>query len=97
MIVMWSIDVNFMWNKYEFLIVGNKMDFSLGGVPIHNARNIEWKSNGDGTGQLWFDTLLIDKDNKEQNVRFHIFRLKFDDPLMSIESVNNKLYEIEVL
>ena len=70
------------------------MDFILGNIPIRNARNIEWKSNGDGTGQLWFDTLVIDKDNKEQNVKFHIFRLKFDDPLISMESVNNKLFEV---
>lgn len=71
------------------------MDFSLGGIPIHNARNIEWKSNGDGTGQLWFNTVFADENGKEQDVRFHIFRLKFDDPLMSIESVDNKLYEVE--
>ena len=32
------------------------MDFMLGNIPIHNARNIEWKSNGDGTGQLWFNS-----------------------------------------
>lgn len=73
------------------------MNFILNGIPIHNAKNIEWQSNDDGTGQLWFDTLFINKDNKEQNVRFHIFRLRFDDPMMSMESVNNKLYEIEVL
>lgn len=73
------------------------MDFMLGNIPIYNARNIEWKSNGDGTGQLWFNTLSIDKDGKEQDVRFHIFRLKFDDPLMSMESVDNKLYEFEVV
>lgn len=73
------------------------MDFMLGNIPIHNARNIEWKSNGDGTGQFWFNTVLTDKDGKEQDVRFHIFRLKLYDPLISIESVNGKLYEFEVL
>lgn len=74
-----------------------KMDFVLGGIPIHNARNIEWKSNDDGTGQLWFNTMFVDKDGKEQDVRFHIFRLKFDDPMISMESVDNKLYEIEII
>ena len=72
------------------------MDFMLGNIPIHNARNIEWKSNGDGTGQLWFNSVLTDKNGKEQDCRFHIFRLKFDDPLMSLESVDGKLYELEV-
>lgn len=73
------------------------MDFSLGGIPIHNAKNIEWKSNGDGTGQVWFNTMFVDKDGEEQIVRFHIFRLKFDDPMISMESVDNKLYEIEMM
>lgn len=73
------------------------MDFMLGNIPIHNARNIEWKSNGDGTGQLWFNSVLRNEDCKEQDCRFHIFRLKFDDPLMSLESVNGKLYEVEVV
>lgn len=73
------------------------MDFMLGNIPIHNARNIKWKSNGDGTGQFWFDTVFADKDGKEQDVRFHIFRLKFYDPLLSMEFVNGKLYEFEVL
>lgn len=69
------------------------MDFMLGNIPIHNARNIEWKSNGDGTGQLWFDTVVNDHgDNKD--VRVHVFRLKFDDPLMSLEPVNGELYEM---
>lgn len=73
------------------------MNFILNGIPIHNVKNIEWQSNDDSTVQLWFDTVFADKDNKEQNVRFHIFRLKFDDPLISMESVNNKLYEIEMI
>lgn len=73
------------------------MDFVLGGIPIHNAKNIEWESNDDGTGQLWFDTLLTGKNGEEQIVRFHIFRLKFDDPMISMESVDNKLYEIEMM
>ena len=73
------------------------MDFLLGGIPIHNARNIEWESNGDGTGQLWFNTVFVDKNGKEQDVRFHIFRLRFDDPMMSMESVDNKLYDIEMV
>lgn len=73
------------------------MDFILGNIPIHNARNIEWASNGDGTGQLWFNTLFADENGKEQDVRFHIFRLKFDDSLISMESVDNKLYEIEIV
>lgn len=72
------------------------MDFVLGGIPIHNARNIEWESNDDGTWQLWFNTVLIDKNGKEHNTRFHIFRLKFDDPLMFLESMDGKLYEIDV-
>lgn len=73
------------------------MDFMLGNIPIRNARNIEWKSNDDGTGQLWFNTMFVDKDGKEQDVRFHILRLKFDDPLMSMESQDGKLYEIELV
>ena len=73
------------------------MDFMLGNIPIHNARNIEWEYNGDGTGQLWFNTVLRDKNNEEKDCRFHIFRLKFDDPLMSLESVDGKLYEVEVV
>lgn len=72
------------------------MDFMLGNIPIHNARNIEWKSNGDGTGQIWFTTLIKDKNGEEHDVRFHIFRLR-TDPLMSIESVDNKLYEVETV
>lgn len=73
------------------------MDFLLGGIPIHNARNIEWKSNGDGTGQLWFNTVFADKNGKEQDIKFHIFRLKFDDPMMSMESQDGTLYEIELV
>ncbi len=73
------------------------MDFMLGNKPIHNARNIEWESNDDGTGQLWFNTVLTDENGEEYDARFHIFRLKFDDPLMSMESVDGKLYEIEVV
>ena len=73
------------------------MDFMIGNIPIHNARNIEWKSNGDGTGQLWFNSLLRNKDGEEQDCRFHILRLKFDDPLMTLESVDGKLYEVEVV
>lgn len=75
------------------------MDFMFGNTAIYNARNIEWKSNGDGTCQLWFNTLFVDEDGKEQDVRFHIFRLKFDfdDSLISMESVDNKLYEFEVV
>ena len=73
------------------------MDFMLGNIPIYNARNIEWKSNGDGTGQLWFNNVFIDENGKEQDVRFHIFRLKLDDPLMSMESQDGKLYEIELV
>ena len=73
------------------------MDFMLWNIPIHNARNIEWKSNGDGTGQLWFNTVFADENGKEQDVRFHVFRLKFDDPLMSMELQDGKLYEAEVV
>lgn len=73
------------------------MNFVLGNIPIINARNIEWKSNEDGTGQLWFNTLFVDENGKEQDVRFHIFRLKLDDPMISMESVDNKLYEIEII
>ena len=73
------------------------MDFILGNMPIHNARNIEWKSNGDDTGQLWFNSVVRNKNGEEQDCRFHIFRLKFDDPLMSLESVDGKLYEVEVV
>lgn len=73
------------------------MDFMLGNIPIHNARNIEWKSNGDGTGQLWFNSVLRNEDGEEQDSRFHIFRLKFDNLLMSLESIDGKLYEIEVV
>lgn len=72
------------------------MDFMFSNIPVYNARNIEWKSNGDGTVQLWFNA-FVDKDGKEQDVRFHIFRLKFDYPLMSMQSVDNKLYEFEVV
>ena len=70
------------------------MDFMLGNIPIHNARNIEWKSNGDGTGQLWFNSVLVNENGEEQDCRF---QLKFDDPLMSLESVDGKLYEVEVV
>ena len=73
------------------------MDFMLGNIPIHNARNIEWKSNGDGTEQLWFNSVLVNENGEEQDCRFHIFRLKFDDPLISLESVDGKLYEVEVV
>lgn len=73
------------------------MDFMLCNIPIRNARNIEWKSNEDGTGQLWFNSVLVNENGKEQDYRFHIFRLKFDDPLMLLESVDGKLYEIEVV
>ncbi len=72
------------------------MDFILCGAPIHDARNIEWQSNEDGTGQFWFTALMKDKNGEEHNVRFHIFRLR-TDPLMSIESVDNKLYEAEIV
>ena len=73
------------------------MDFVLGGIPIYNARNIEWKSNGDGTGQLWFNTFVKDDNGEKQDVRFHIFRLKLDDPLISMESQDGKLYEFEIV
>lgn len=74
------------------------MDFMLGNIPIHNARNIEWKSNGDGTGQLWFNSVLVNKNGEEQDYRFHIFKLRFDDPLMTLESVDgNFLFEVEVV
>lgn len=73
------------------------MNFVLGGIPLHNARNIEWKSNEDGTGQLWFNALLIDENGEKQDVRFHIFRLRFDNPSMSLEPVDNKLYEFELV
>lgn len=71
------------------------MNFNIGGLHITNARNIECKENDDGTIQLWFDTLISDEDGKTVDVRFHIFKLRFDpEIIMSLESFDGKLYEV---
>lgn len=71
------------------------MNFILGGLRITNARNVEFEENEDGSIQLWFDTLISDEDGKTVNVRFHIFKLRFDpEIIMSLESFDGKLYEV---
>ena len=70
------------------------MDFCIGGVKITNARNIEMKDNFDGTSQLWFDTVLVDKEGNEHDVRFHVFKLRIPGLISMEENENGKLYEV---
>ena len=69
-------------------------DFCIGGVKITNARNIEMKDNLDGTSQLWFDTLLTDKEGKTHDARFHVFKLRIPGLISMEANESGKLYEV---
>lgn len=70
------------------------VDFCIGGVKITNARNIQWKDNFDGTGQFWFDTVLVDNEGKKHDARFHLFRLRVPQTSSLEPNDDGKLWEV---
>ena len=70
------------------------MNFCIGGVKIVNARNIEMKDNLDGTSQLWFDTVLVDKEGKEHDARFHVFKLRIPGLISMETNERGEMYEV---
>ena len=82
-------------NDIEMSINKEKVTFWLGGVPITNARNIEWRDNLDGSSQLWFDAVFEDEDGVIHVMRFHIPKIRMDSlSQMSMADHNGILWEV---